>query len=396
MSTEEGQVSQGSRGWYRPMLSRDPAESHRVATPLELLFDLCFVVAVAQAAAGLHHAVVENHVGGGLVGFGFAFFAIWWGWMNFTWFASAFDTDDVLYRLTTFVQIAGGLVVAAGIPRVFEHDYRVVVAGYMVMRLAMVAQWLRAAKSAPDCRASSIRYAVGILVTQVCWLAWLLLPTPVMIATFAVFALMELATPVWAERAHGTNYHRHHVAERYGLFTIIVLGETVLSATVAIRDGVAAGEHVGALVSLAVAGLVIVFSLWWVYFDQPGHRRLTTLRASIAWGYGHFVVFASLAAIGAGIGAAVDYDLHESHTSGVVTAFATTIPIALFLLSVWLLHVGPGERGLVRLAFPTTAVLVLLATFTPAPIHVAAVLCALLVVAMVVTRHGVPRAAETP
>jgi low temperature requirement protein LtrA len=389
VSTEESPSRQ--RIWYRPMRSRDPQESHRVATPLELLFDLCLVVAVAQAAAGLHHAIVENHVGTGLVGFGFAFFGIWWGWMNFTWFASAFDTDDGPYRLTTFVQIAGSLVVAAGIPGVFEHDFRVIVAGYVVMRLAMVTQWLRAAKSDPDCRVTSIRYAVGILVTQAGWIAWAFLPSPVMIATFAVFAIMELATPVWAERAYGTSYHRHHIAERYSLFTIIVLGESVLSATVAIRDGVAAGEHIGALVSLAVAGLVIVFSLWWVYFDQPAHHRLTTLRASITWGYGHYVVFASGAAVGAGIGAAVDYDLDQSHVGGVVTAFATTIPIALFLLSVWLLHVGPtSERGPLRLAFPVTAVLVLLATFTPAPIHVAAALCALLVAALVIARHGVP------
>ena len=94
-------------------------EEHRVATPLELLFDLTFVVAVAQVAAELAHGIAEDHVGDGLLGYLMVFFAIWWAWMNFTWFASAYDTDDVPYRLLTLVQMAGVLVLAAGIPDAF-------------------------------------------------------------------------------------------------------------------------------------------------------------------------------------------------------------------------------------------------------------------------------------
>jgi len=74
------------------MSGRDPNEEHRAATPLELFFDLAFVVAVASAASELHHAIAEDHVVTGLVGFAVVFFAIWWAWVNFTWFASAYDT----------------------------------------------------------------------------------------------------------------------------------------------------------------------------------------------------------------------------------------------------------------------------------------------------------------
>src|SRR5882762_6050648 len=101
------------------MAGRDPGEAHRASTPLELFFDLTFVVAVSQAASGLHHGLVEGHAGDALLGFPLVFFGIWWAWMNFTWFASAYDTDDGLYRLTTLVQIAGVLVFAAGVPRAF-------------------------------------------------------------------------------------------------------------------------------------------------------------------------------------------------------------------------------------------------------------------------------------
>src|SRR5215212_3582986 len=106
--------------WVRPLSARHPDDAHRSSTPLELLFDLCFVVSIAQASNELHHALSESvSVAPALVSYGMVFFAIWWGWMNFTWFASAYDNDDVLYRLTTLVQMAGALVVAAGVPLAF-------------------------------------------------------------------------------------------------------------------------------------------------------------------------------------------------------------------------------------------------------------------------------------
>ena len=110
--------------WHRPMSGRDPEEAHRSATPLELFFDLCFVVAVAAAAATLHHDLAHGHLSG-LAGYAMVFFAIWWAWVNYSWFASAYDTDDVIFRLLTFVVMTGVLVVAAGTPQAAgeEHDF---------------------------------------------------------------------------------------------------------------------------------------------------------------------------------------------------------------------------------------------------------------------------------
>jgi low temperature requirement protein LtrA len=114
----------------RRMEPRDPDEEHRVSTPLELLVDLTFVVAVAQASASLHHARAAGHASSALQAYPVVFFGVWWAWMNFTWFASAYDTDDAVYRLATLVQMAGILVLAAGVPRAFEHhDFAVVVLG---------------------------------------------------------------------------------------------------------------------------------------------------------------------------------------------------------------------------------------------------------------------------
>jgi low temperature requirement protein LtrA len=127
--------------WLRRMIGRDPDEQERASTPRELLFDLTFVVAVARAAAQqLHHALAEEHLAHALVGYTMAFFSIWWAWMNFTWFASAYDTDDAPYRLLTLVQMGGVLVFTAGIPTWFDHnDFTTVLIGYVIMRLAALS-----------------------------------------------------------------------------------------------------------------------------------------------------------------------------------------------------------------------------------------------------------------
>jgi low temperature requirement protein LtrA len=362
----------------RKLLARDTAEAHRVATPLELLFDLSFVVAVAQAAASLHHAVSENHAGTGLLAFCMAFFALWLPWLNFTWFASAFDTDDTLYRIITMFQIAGVLVIASGIPAVFERqDYRIVVGGYVVIRLAMVAHWLRASRDNPSHRNCTRRYAAGIAGMQVLWVLWVVVAPPsIQSPLWVLFMIGELLVPVWAERAEATTWHPHHIAERHGLFTLIVLGESILSATMAFQKGFDSGVN---LISLAAASLIIVFSVWWIYFEAPTH--LHNMKKAFLWGYAHLLILGSIAALGAGLAASVDYDLHLSHAPGRTVAAFTTVPLAIFFVCVWYVQDCPGQAGLRKYLLPLGSVAVLAATFGPAPIHVTAGIAAVVVVA---------------
>ena len=346
------------------MIARSPHEKHRVSTPLELLFDLVFVVAIARAASGLHHSLAEMHFAAGLVGYVMALFAIWWAWMNFTWFASAYDCDDVWYRLAVLTQITGALILAAGIPELFETRQINVatVGGYVVMRLAMVAQWLRAAKSDPDHRTTARRYAIGISALQVVWIALLLVPEWTM-AGFVVFATAELLVPVWAERERQTTWHPHHIAERYGLFTLIVLGESILSATVAIQAVVESGEPLSPIVPTIIGGLLIVYSMWWMYFDRPSHDLLTNFRRALAWGYGHYVVFASAAGVGVGLGVVVDQLTHRSEISPSAAGLAVTIPVVTFLLCLWVLLYRPVYRR-TRWLGPMVAPFILLSSFT--------------------------------
>ncbi|GAB4086491.1 low temperature requirement protein A [Myceligenerans cantabricum] len=356
----------------RPMRGRDPHESHRPATPLELLFDLAFVVGFGVAGEQAAHLMAEGHTGTAVIGFAFSMFAVCWAWINFTWFASAFDTDDWFYRVTTMVQMTGVVVLALGLPEMFHsldaggllHN-EVMVAGYVVMRLAMLVQWLRAARQAPEHRASCYGYVRTLVVTQAGWVA--LAVTPTGAATFfavgAALVVVEMAGPWIAERvipvaaeqaateragrepdragSRGTPWHAHHIAERYGLLAIITLGEGVIG-TVASLSAVV--EHQGWTLDAALvafAGMALTFGLWWTYWITPAAEMLHAHRErSFVWGYGHIVVYAALAAVGAGLHVAAYYLEGESHLDATGTVLAVAVPVGVFILADYLIFMA--------------------------------------------------------
>ena len=367
----------------RQLTPRDPHETHRAATPLELFFDLVSVIAIAAAAAGLHHAIAEAHATEGIIAFVMAFFAIWWAWMNYTWFASAYDNDDTLYRLLTILIMAGSLTMAAGIGALFKSgDLTMVVIGYVIMRLGMIALWLRAANNDPGRRSTALSYAVGIAIAQVFWIVFLMLQPLQPAFLYALFfagVALELAVPVIAERKSTTPWHRHHIIERYGLLNIIVLGETLLAGGLALQE-VAGGATNIAFVHIALSSLVIVFSMWWLYFSREDHLNSADLNRALIWGYGHFVIFASGAAVGAGFAVLVDVIAGKAEASLLVGDYAVGIPVALYMMGLWFVRDRFCLEGAARWVLPVFAVLVLLAPFTPVALEGIAALTALSVI----------------
>lgn len=339
----------GTQHRLRRMAGRNPREEHRAATPLELLFDLTLVVAFAQAGSETAHLIAEGHVSSAILAFAFISFAVVWAWINFSWFASAFDTDDWFYRVTTMVQMVGVLVLALGIPDVFDSidhggpiDNAVVVAGYVVMRVAMLAQWIRVAVQDPKHRRVALGYAVSLAVAQVGWVAAIFLAMP-LAAAVPVLALLygiELIGPILAERkGGGTPWHPHHIAERYGLLMIITLGEGILGTIAAVSVLVETVGWSSEAVLITVAGVGLTFGLWWNYFIVPSADVLERHRErSWLWGYGHIPLFASTAAVGAGIHVAA-YVLEGEATIGVVGAvLATAIPVGIATLTYFALY----------------------------------------------------------
>jgi low temperature requirement protein LtrA len=333
------------------MAGRDPGESHRSATPLELLFDLTFVVAFGIAADELAHYLAEDHIETSLLGFGFVTFAITWAWINFSWFASAYDTDDWIFRLLTLIQMLGVIVLALGIPDVFasidegDHvDNAVAVAGYVVMRIAMVAQWLRAARQDPQRRSAALTYVTTISISQVGWIALLLAQTSVgtMFAWAALLILIEVGGPVIAEtRKGGTPWHAHHIAERHGLLVIIALGEAILGTVVAL-SAIVGPEGQGWSVQAAVvgfAGVSLTFGMWWIYFVVPCGPILARHRErSFPWGYGHIPLFGAVVATGAGLHAAAYLVEEKTKLDVLDTLLTTVIPVAVYVLGIYLLY----------------------------------------------------------
>jgi low temperature requirement protein LtrA len=377
------------------MTARSADEPHRASSQLELLFDLTFVVAIASITAQLAHRIAEGHALQGLAPFLQVFFAIWWAWMNFTWFASSYDTDDVPYRLLTMVQMAGVLVLAAGVPAaVNAADYRAVTLGYLIMRIGLVTQWLRAGIEDPPRRTTALRYVAGIAVVEVGWLLRLLLaetgvlPEVSLVPIFVGLALLELAVPRWAERRGPTTWHPHHIAERYGLFTIILLGESVLAASAGVEAALEAGGVNGSLVAIAFAGLGLLFALWWLYFLEPAGDGLASHRdGSYLWGYGHYGIFAALSALGAGLEVAVAQTGHHAGVSSIAVCYAVAIPVGVFLVLLWAAHAPIVPRLVIRPAVILAAaaiiqLLPLAAEFTGTAVVVAAItaVCALVIV----------------
>ena len=166
----------------------------------------------------------------------------------------------------------------------------------------------------------------------------------------------------WAERTRPTNWHPHHIAERYGLFTIILLGESVLAATTGVQAAVrGSGQRspscdLGRRVwSCSFAPLVAVL---------PRARRATAWRSdrdrSYLWGYGHYGIFAALAAVGAGLEVAVEQTGHHLEVSPVAVGYAVAMPVGVFLLLLWAVHAPILPRPVIRPAVILSAALVVL------------------------------------
>jgi low temperature requirement protein LtrA len=381
----------------RPMTPRDPHEPHRAATPLELLFDLVTVIAIAAAAASLHHAIAADHAAEGIVRYLFTFFAIWWAWMNFTWFASAYDNDDAPTRLLTMVIMGGALLIAAGIERFSAHlDISLVVAGYAVMRVAMIALWLRAAWHDPARRTCALRYAGGIAVAQAYWIGLYLLGDPHAPAFVALILLgwvIELAVPAIAERANMTPWHRHHIVERYGLLTIIVLGEVLLAATLALEKAWDGSFDVR-LVHTALSALVITFAMWWLYFAREEQLSSNRLSRALQWGYGHMLVFASGAAVGAGFAVLVEILTGHSKIGIQAGDLAVAIPLGIYFLALWLVRDRFELHGAACWVLPVFAAAVIALPFAfPALEAIAALAVAAVAIRATLAARGVSAAA---
>jgi low temperature requirement protein LtrA len=265
-----------------------------------------------------------------------------WAWINYSWLASAYDTDDIFFRVATLVVMVGVLIVALGVPDVFHSieeghhlDNTVVVAGYVVMRVATVALWIRVARHDEARRKTAIAYVVNVSIAQLGWVALIFLSLPVGITLVFTTTLMllELCGPLFAEKRYGpTPWHPHHIAERYGLLVIITLGEVILGTILAISAVI---EEQGWSLEaglIAFGGTALAFGMWWNYFVLPFGDVLEKHRwRGFPWGYLHLFVFGALVAVGAGLHVAANVISHHAHVDATFAVLSIAIPVLVYL-----------------------------------------------------------------
>lgn len=368
----------------KPLVPRRPDEPHRAATQLELFFDLVSVIAIAAVTASVHHAISDGHGLAMLPNFVFLFIAIWWAWMNYTWFASAYDNDDALQRVLTVFIMAGFLTFAAGAGHIFETlDFGIGLVGWIIMRTGMVLLWLRAAAAGPTHRRTALRYAGGIVFAQSLWAILYFgfeAGTPLFIAVGCGIFLVEFLVPVFAEKAGRTPWHRHHIIERYGLLNIIVLGEALLSASLALSQ-LYEGRFSLDLIVVANSGLLLVFICWWLYFIEAEHLDSTDLKRAFVWGYGHVFVFAAGTMLGAGLSATLDTVTHHSRAGPGEAAAWVDGAMAVYLVALWFVRDRVAPIGWRRYVLLVAGLVFVGLAFAGATAWIAAVFAVLTLVA---------------
>jgi low temperature requirement protein LtrA len=237
--------------------------ANRTATRLELFFDLAFVLFVARCADVLAARQTPTTA--------LTFTALlsigWWAWASTALHANRFDTDDTVFRVLTLTGMGGTVAMAAAADDVGGAGGRWFAVGYVVVRAALVLGYLRAWRHVPRARPSIRPYLAGHSLGGAFWLVSVAVPAPGRYVLWAVGLLVDVVAPTLAARQRsGAPLHVEHLPERFALFVILVLGESVAAVVTGLHDGGWTAHVAGA----AVLGLVVAACLWWVYFDLAG------------------------------------------------------------------------------------------------------------------------------
>jgi low temperature requirement protein LtrA len=299
-------------------------------TPLELFFDLVFVLAITQCTALMSHHPTWSGLAQGLLVLG----VVWWSWVGYAWLTSVIDPEEGAVRLVIFAAMAGLLIVGLCIPQAFENLALAFALAYGFVRAAHIALFMLASPEDDALRHSvlslalSTAIAVGLLATAS------LLDGFAQGSLWALALFLDMAGPYFFG-SEGWKLVPSHFAERHGLVMIIALGESI----VAIGAG-AAGVLDAGIVVAAVLGVALTAAMWWVYFDvvalvagrrlaeaEEGRVRNTMARDS--YSYLHLAMIAGVVLVALGMKKTIGHV--DDHLSAEI-AFALLGGLAIYLL----------------------------------------------------------------
>jgi low temperature requirement protein LtrA len=309
----------------------------RHATWLELFYDLVFVVTISQLSHYLLHDVSLSN----FFGFLFLFIPVWWSWIGTTFFATRFYSDDLGHRLLLLLQMGGAGAMAVNISGAFNNNFSGFALSYAFMRLILVIEYVRVfrtIKSSESANPLVKRYIIGFSIAAIIWLISAFVPiTEIRFALWVIGLTIDFATPISTSKLTSKFApHISHLPERMGLFTLIVLGESI----VGIVNGMT--EQIWDVYSVIEAslGLCISFSLWWLYFDSTGRLPIQILREKgrislyLIWLYTHFPLVVAITAVGVGIRRLVSSEQHSVLSNSDLWLICGSVAISLISQSV--------------------------------------------------------------
>lgn len=317
----------------RPPSLRTLDESERSATWLELFYDLVFVAAVAVLGSRL----LADSSWEGVLSYAGYFVLLWWLWASHTFYADRFDTDDLVYRALAAAQIVAIVVIAASLSTGESASTLAFGIGYAVARLILLGLYARAYRHVDTARALCAGYIKGFGLASVFWVAAVFVPEPARFWVWGVALSIDLVTPYIMRREQArVPLDVSHLPERFGLFTILVLGESIAAAILGLTH-----VHWDAVSTVtAVLGVVMATSLWWIYFDNLDGfnvRRRGSARnwRPTVWIYTHLPLAISIAMAGVGVEHAITASTHpEDWHAAERWGLAGAVGVALLSMAV--------------------------------------------------------------
>jgi low temperature requirement protein LtrA len=326
----------------RPPRLRSLEDGPRHASYLELFFDLVFVVAIAQLA----HELVLDHSLAGFAIFAGLYLPVFIAWQGFSIYADRFDTDDLVFRVAVLLGMLAILALGVQVPDVAHGDATGFALAYIVLRALMIGLYVRSYVHVPEARPLVVRYAGGYSLGVAAWIVSLALDAPERYVLWGIALAWEYSLPWVVRSLHASiPVHASHVPERFALFTIIVLGESVL----AVALGVAGRDWALSAAVIAALGFFVAASVWWVYFGHGVEFALErSTNAILTFAYVHIPLLAALTAVGAGITLAIEQSGRNGLDAGTRWALAGGAALYLACLTV-------AQRELVLGFLPRTA-----------------------------------------
>jgi low temperature requirement protein LtrA len=325
-----------------PRLRTAADEGDRHASWLELFFDLVFVVAITELA----HQLVLDHTLAGFLRFAGLFVPVFVAWQGYSFYADRFDTDDLALRAAFFAAMLAIAAMSVLLDDVARGEHTAAFAlAYATLRSLMLALYARAWRAVPEARPLIRLYGGGYAVGVAIWLVSLAVDPPLRYVVWGVAAALELSLPPLQVRMQQrVPTSASHVPERWALFTMIVIGESVVA--IALETGGA--EWRASTAAAAVLGFVVVVGVWWLYFDEQADVVLGGSRLSVLlYSYAHIPLLLGLAAMGAGVRLLIERGGAEHLGAGPATALLGGV--ALFLAAIVATRsvtvAGPRRRG---------------------------------------------------